>query len=100
MPSTANKAPNSSPLPAHFNPFTTHPFTNYSPPSLSSYQPSQPAYHPQPHPSTYPTHPSPTRATAPPKPIFVPFRQGAATPDLDDILKKKPQSTTTTSKKG
>lgn len=34
--------------------------------------------------------PLPTRATAPAKPIFVPFRQGSASPDLSEVLKKKP----------
>ncbi|KIK61543.1 hypothetical protein GYMLUDRAFT_42539 [Collybiopsis luxurians FD-317 M1] len=88
---------NSSPLPSHFNPFATHRFTNYSTPSSSPTdrsfsQPIPPRSSP-----TLPSHP-PTKSTAP-KHVFEPFRQGAASPDLYDILKKKPQPTTAPSKK-
>ncbi|KAJ4473731.1 hypothetical protein J3R30DRAFT_718311 [Lentinula aciculospora] len=100
---TANTAPNSSPLPSHFNPFATHPFTSCSSLSSASHPPRQ-ALPSQSHspPSNQPQpthHPSPTRSTIPRKAVFVPFRQGAASPDLYDILKKKPQPTQITTKK-
>ncbi|KAH7873039.1 uncharacterized protein C8R40DRAFT_1173106 [Lentinula edodes] len=98
---TANvTASSSSPLPSHFNPFATHPFTSCSSVSSASRPTSQPQ--PQLSPSTQPRstpHPPPTRTTASPKAVFVPFRQGAASPDLYEILKKKPQPTQITSPK-
>ncbi|KAJ3720880.1 hypothetical protein EV361DRAFT_920447 [Lentinula raphanica] len=98
---TANSGSHPSPLPSHFDPFATHPFTSYSSVSPAS-QPSQSASKSQSQPltatqppHTHTHHPSPTRPMAPPrsKGVFVPFRQGAASPDLHDILKKKPQPT-------
>ncbi|KAL0580586.1 hypothetical protein V5O48_001411 [Marasmius crinis-equi] len=75
------------PLPETFNPLATHPFTSYTssvPPMMSSPPSSLPA-------------PMPLRPLQPAKPvqkpgIFVPFRQGASSPDLNDILRKKPTS--------
>ncbi|KAG7093819.1 hypothetical protein E1B28_007460 [Marasmius oreades] len=72
------------PLPGTFNPFDTHPFTNYT--SSSPLAMNSP---PSALPTPTPTRPMPVAKSAQ-QPIFVLFRQGAATPDLDDILKKKP----------
>lgn len=74
-----------------FNPFATHPFTNFSapntlkPPSSNSdtILPSTiDIKSPQPL-RDAPTNP-PTRS-----PIFVPFRQDKSSPELSDLLKKK-----------
>ncbi|KAJ8094689.1 hypothetical protein PM082_010695 [Marasmius tenuissimus] len=75
------------PLPDTFNPLATHPFTSYtslSPSTLSSPPPSLSSPIP-----TRPLHGQSAKAAQKPG-IFVPFRQGASSPDLDDILKKKP----------
>ncbi|KAF5355317.1 hypothetical protein D9758_006011 [Tetrapyrgos nigripes] len=89
--------PTNSPL-GDFNPLAEHPFTSCAssspnPSPLSSPTPSplsapprgQPFYQPS------PTHPQPPAS----QPIFVPFRQGAHSPDLNDILRKKPASSFT-----
>ncbi|THU91486.1 hypothetical protein K435DRAFT_780656 [Dendrothele bispora CBS 962.96] len=85
--------PNNSPL-ASFDPFAVHPFTSYASPSPATSPLSTPTGAPAQHTSQGRPMPmpSPTRQPQATQPIFVPFRQGAHSPDLNDILRKKPTS--------
>ncbi|KAJ7695114.1 hypothetical protein B0H17DRAFT_443174 [Mycena rosella] len=71
---------------ANFNPFATHPFTSYSPPAPRAPVPPR---NPAPNHSHNTNHSPPQRSpSSPTGPVFVPYRPGAATPDL--VLKRQP----------
>ncbi|KAK7445443.1 hypothetical protein VKT23_014862 [Stygiomarasmius scandens] len=80
-------------LPQNFDPHANYPWTSYASPSPSSSPASTPTGAPPRH-SQGQSMPMPSPSRQPPatQPIFVPFRQDAHSPDLNDILRKKPTS--------
>lgn len=89
---TSSSSKASSPL-ANFDPFATHPFTNYSAPNtLNASHPTspQPSSSHQTNLKTSFTPELPQPHTQSTRPVFVPFRQETSSPDLNELLKKKP----------